>query len=100
MSAPEKLRGGSSAELTKLKTLWRDSLSESARDFWRALFVSDTKQADIRQQIAARLKVKLSYDPQLNQFRRWLKEQDLRDLEAERMTQDETDLKARFGEKI
>ncbi len=97
MSAPDKLRGGSESELTKFKKLWRDSLSESARDFWREMFLSATKQSDIRQQLFTKLKVNLRYDKQLTIFRAWLKEQDLRDREAELMQDDERRLSEEYG---
>jgi hypothetical protein len=88
---------GTDSELTKFKKLWRESLSESARDFWRALFLSDTTQAEIRKQILTKLKVSLTYDKQLNQFRKWVAEQDGRDLEAERMKDDERRLTEEHG---
>lgn len=96
MSAPTKLRAGNS-ELTKLKGLWRDSLSESAQEFWRSLFISDTPQKQIREQLLAKLKVRLHRDDQLTAFRQWLDEQDARDLEAQRQLEDEQQLKQEFG---
>lgn len=100
MSAPNKLRGGSDSELTKLKKLWRDSLAESARDYWRALFVSDTKQADIRTELATKLKIHLRRNDQLTAFGHWLAEQDARDEEAQRMQDDERRLLAQFGDTL
>lgn len=98
MSTPTKLRPGNS-ELTKLKTLWRDSLSEDSRDYWRSLFVSaDFTQAKIRAQIHARLKIKLDHDSQLNAFRDWEMEQRKMDLEAERAEEEERRLFAEHPE--
>lgn len=94
MSTPKKFRGGSESELTKLKLLWRDSLSEDAKAYWRELFVSTATQAQIRQQLAARLKIKLSRDNQLNAFRDWELEQRAMDLEAERQAEEERRLNA------
>ena len=51
MTTPIKLRAGTS-ELTKLKVLWRDTLSESTQAYWRSLFVSaDSTQAQIRREL-------------------------------------------------
>lgn len=100
MSKETKLRGGGNSELTKLKLVWRDSLSESAREYWRALFISDATQAQVRQEIAAKLKIKLSYDKQLTQFRAWLEGQDAMDAEEERMAEDERRLKEQFGDTL
>lgn len=91
MSAPQKLHGGSGSELTKLKGLWR-TLAEPARDFWRALFVSETTQAQIRAQILAKLKVNLTRDNQLTDFRQWLFEQEQREQETERQLADEREI--------
>jgi hypothetical protein len=89
----KKLRGGSDSELTRFKKLWRDSMAESARDFWRSVFVSDATQAAIRSQIYAELKINLTYDGQLNSFRDWEMDQRERDLQAERMQENEKRLR-------
>lgn len=89
MSTPQKLRAGNS-ELTRFKVLWRDSLAEDARDYWRQLFISpDQTQAQIRQQLQVKLKIKLDHDSQLNAFRAWELEQRAMDLEAERAEEEE-----------
>lgn len=88
MSTQTKLRGGSDSELTKLKAKWRE-LSEDTRSFWLELFVSTETQAAIRSQIATKLKIHLRFDKQLNQFRAWAAEQELRDLQSERMVENE-----------
>jgi hypothetical protein len=90
MSTPTKLRAGTESEITKLKKLWRDTLAEDAKDYWRELFVSpDCSQAEIRRQMFARLKVNLKHDSQLNKFRDWELEQRALDVEAERQEEDE-----------
>ena len=94
MSTPNKLRaksdGVTPSEVTKLKKLWRDSLAEDARDYWRELFISpDCSQAEIRRQMFARLKVNLKHDSQLNKFRDWELEQRALDVEEERQEEDE-----------
>ena len=94
MSEPTKLRPGKS-ELTRLKELWRDSMSEESREFWRVLFISsESTQAQIRQKLYDRLKIKLDYDSQLNAFRDWELEQRAMDLEAERVDEEERRLRA------
>lgn len=90
MSTLKKLRGGSDSELTRFKKLWlSEAFAESARDSLRALFVSDSTQAAIREHIKQAHGISLSYDGQLNAFRDWELEQRARDLEAERASEDE-----------
>lgn len=93
MSAPTKLRGGQNSEITRLKGLWL-SMSDDARSFWQELFVSSVTQAEIRRQLAAKLKIQLRFDKQLNAFRDWELEQRSRDLEAERQLEDERRIRA------
>lgn len=100
MSTTHKPRGGGNSEVTKLKLLWRDSLSDAARDYWRAVFISAATQADIRGQLAAKLKVELKRDAQLTEFRQWLEDQDARDQEAQRQYEDERRLTAEFGDSM
>jgi hypothetical protein len=92
MSAPTKLRGGSDSELTRFKRLW-PTLSESAREFWREQFVSELTRPQIRALLKSRLKVNLQWDRQLTEFRSWLSDQDLRDEQAARMTENESRIK-------
>ncbi|MDE2098221.1 MAG: hypothetical protein KGL39_13280 [Patescibacteria group bacterium] len=90
MSTPKKLRAGTASEITRLKVIWRDSLAEDAREYWRSLFVSpEVSQAEIRKQLLARLKINLRFDSQLTKFRDWEIEQRLMDLEAERAAEEE-----------
>ncbi len=84
-----KMRGGSDSELTRFKLLWRDSMSESARGFWRELFLSQTTQADIRKQILAKLKIRLDWDKQLCVFRDWEADQVKRAAREERALENE-----------
>lgn len=98
MSAPKKLRGGSDSQLTQFKKLWLYSLAESARDYWRALFCSDTTQAELRKLIFTKLKINLTRDGQLTEFRSWLDEQDARAAEAQRQAEDEAALKQEFAD--
>lgn len=89
MSSPTKLRAGNS-ELTKLKVLWRDSLSEDARAYWQQQFASgEVTQAQIRAEMLSKLKINLRFDKQLTGFREWEMEQRQLDLEAERQEEDE-----------
>lgn len=102
MSAEPKLKGttGNLPEITKLKRLWRDSMSESARDYYRALFISETTQAEILKIISARLRINLPAVNYLNDFRDWLKKEDARDKEAEAQLEDERRLKEQFGDSM
>lgn len=88
MSGQPKLRSGTS-ELTSLKKLWRDSLGETARDYWRELFVSQTKQSEIRKQIFTKLKINLIRDEQLDSFRKWEEDQRKREAQEERTLENE-----------
>ena len=88
MKAPTKLHGGKESELTRLKELWRQ-LSPDVRSYWQELFISKTKQEEIRSQILDTFKIELRFDKQLNAFRDWEMDQRERDLEAERQAEDE-----------
>lgn len=88
-STKQKLRGGGGSELTRFKALWRESLDESQREYWRDVFVSRTTQAQIRKQIAATLKIKLVRDQQLSAFRDWEHDQHQREQRAERARENE-----------
>jgi hypothetical protein len=99
MSIQRKLHAGGKSELTKLKLLWRDSLAEDAKDYWRSVFVSpDSTLTQIREMIAEKLKINLCYDTQLNRFRDWELQQRAQDLEAERQEEDERRIQAEFGD--
>lgn len=90
-----KARGttGAVPDLTRLKLIWRDSLDESQRDFWRSQFAGPSTQAQNRADLRTKLKVNLSHDNQLTAFRAWLEEQDTMDAEAERQAEEEARLR-------
>jgi hypothetical protein len=93
MSIPQKPRGQSEgkpvSELTRFKLVWRDSLSEEARGFWRERFGSADTQAALRKEISAKLKITLKSDNQLTCFRQWLARQDEMDEEAAQAEEEE-----------
>jgi hypothetical protein len=92
-SKPEpKLRGGGDSELTRFKRLWRDTLPESSREYWRSQFESNATQPEIRAEINAKTGINLLYDRQLTEFREWEWNQRLRSLEEERMGEDQREL--------
>lgn len=93
MSAQQKLRGGSASEVTKLKTLWL-RMGESARDYWRARFCSAETNAALRGELLKKLKVNLSRDNQLSEFRNWDDAQQQRDLMSEKIEQRKSELLA------
>lgn len=82
--------------MTQLKAKWRE-LSDDARSFWSELFSSATKQADIRSQLLAKLKINLRFDKQLTVFRQWVQQQEVLDTEAEAMEDDQRRLNQEFG---
>lgn len=102
MSSPQKLRGKSAgqpdSELTKFKKLWLFEFGEHTRDYWKAQFISDTRQAEVRQDIKLKHGINLTRDPQLNEFRAWLERQDQLNLEAEQVAEDESRLIAEHGD--
>jgi len=70
MSAPKKLRGGSTSEVTKLKESWL-RMAETSRDCWRERFCSSDSQAAIRAELLKKLTINLTRDSQLTEFRSW-----------------------------
>jgi hypothetical protein len=93
MSTPTKLRGGSASELTKLKDIWR-RLDESARDYWRSRFCSPDTQAVLRAELLKKLKVNLTRDNQLTEFRSWDDANQQRELMAEKIEERKQELLA------
>ena len=95
MSANQKPRGVKAGEkvpeLTRLKILWRDSLSGDAREFWRGRFASSDAQSAIRKEIFSKLKINLGSDPALTKFRSWLDQQDAMDEEERRILAEHPD---------
>jgi hypothetical protein len=75
MNTPEKLRGGSQSELTKLKRLWQKPDFEPLRELWRQRFSSELTQAQIRTLLKNELQINLQWDRQLTQFRQWVDRQ-------------------------
>lgn len=70
-----KSPGKQQSELAKLKSLWRNSISEADRADWWKLFLSDATQAQIRKELSKKLGVKLKSDNRLTEFRQWIDEQ-------------------------
>ncbi len=93
MSTQQKLRGGSTSELTKLKEKWL-GMAEPARDFWRSRFCSSDTQAALRATLKAKLKVDLTRDNQLTEFRQWDDSNQQRELMAEKIEQRKSELLA------
>jgi hypothetical protein len=92
MSTKPRGTTGAVPELTRLKLLWRDSLSGESQDYWRSLFASTSTQAQIREQLKSQLEIKLTRDAQLTEFRQWVDEQDAMELEAQRQADEEVQL--------
>jgi hypothetical protein len=87
--------GQPKSELTKLKDLWRSTLSDDARDYWRSRCASgDFTQAQIRAELRTKLKVTLTRDNQLTEFRQWLEAQDQRELLAAKAEERKSELLA------
>lgn len=78
MSANPKPRGTASGQpetaMSQLKAVWH-RLPEPAQDYWREQFLSSRKQSELRAEIFTKLKVKLSGDSKLTNFRAWLDQQ-------------------------
>jgi hypothetical protein len=47
------------SEMTRLKLLWKQSLPEADRDYWREQFASARTQAELRQELAAKYGINL-----------------------------------------
>lgn len=80
--------------MTKLKRLWRDSLSEPERDYWRAQFESTRSQSALRQEIQEKYNVKLLQDSQLNRFRDWMDEFTAIEKEKQKVAEDLAELQS------
>lgn len=72
MNTSKKLRGttGPVPEITRLKETWL-RMAEPSRDFWRARFSGSESQAALRASLLAKLKINLTRDNQLTEFRSW-----------------------------
>jgi len=104
MSTTNKRRGVRAGqpepELSRLKELWL-TLSDDARAFWRARLQSGgagNTQPEIRRDLLAKLKINLRHDNQLSNFKSWMQDQDGREEEAEKQTDDERQLVEQFGD--
>ena len=91
MNKPRKLSHPES-EVTKLKLLWNDRLSEAERDYWREQFASARSQLRLREELQGKYNIKLEHDTQLRRFRRWVQEEDLRKEQADDVACDRAEL--------
>ncbi len=82
------------SEVTRLKLLWRDTLPEAERDYWREQFASARSRPKLRQDLQDKFDIKLPYDMQLIRFCRWLEDEDLRKQLAEEADWDRAELEA------
>jgi hypothetical protein len=93
MKPQKKLRGqtGSApkSELTRFKELWRDTFTDSQREYWRAQFVSQTPTKDTRESLRIKFNINLTTDDQIVRFRKWEEQEQQRLAEAEQMASDE-----------
>ena len=80
------------SEVTKLKLLWRNSLSEPQRDYWREQFASPRSQPALRRDLLERHGINLQYNTQLARFRKWVQEEDAMAEEDQRAAADREEL--------
>lgn len=93
MSIHQKLRS-SKTQMSKLKRIWRDTLSEEQRDYWREQFESQCSLSDLQTELKSKLDVDLRYRAQLNRFRRWDVEFMALEEEKQKVATDMVELKA------
>ena len=93
MSRPRKLTNPDS-EMTKLKLLWRNSLPEEERDYWREQFASTRTQPELRQELEDKYKIELRHNTQLRRFCLWVVEEDWREQQVEEVLSDRAELEA------
>ena len=82
MKEARKLSHADSA-VTKLKLLWRSSLGEADRDYWREQLASARTRKELREELQERYGLELKQDVQLCRFCRWVEDEDLRAQAAE-----------------
>ena len=82
MNEARKLSHADSA-VTKLKLLWRNSLAEADRDYWREQLASARTRKELREELQERYGLELKQDVQLRRFGRWMEDEDLRAQAAE-----------------
>ncbi len=87
-----RISGPPDSPLNRLKLLWRDSLSETDRDYWREQMASLRPLPDLRDELNAQFKIELVYDGQLSFFHRWVEKLDRWHLEAELAVEAEAEL--------
>lgn len=88
-----KLSHGGSPE-TALKILWRETLSESEKAYWREQFTSTRPQRVLRDELRNKYGIDLTQDTSLTRFRKWVPKQDALDEEAQEAHADEIELVA------
>ncbi len=93
MSAPQKLRGGSASEITRLKEVWL-RMAEASRDYWRSRFCSADTQSALRAELSKKLKINLTRDGQLTDFRSWDDANQQRELMAGKIEERKAELLA------
>lgn len=79
---------------TKLKLLWRDTLTEAERDYWREQLTAARPLSALRRELLAKFNIELKQDYSLSRFRHWVDVEDLRLAEAELVAADEAELLA------
>ena len=82
------------SEMTRLKLLWRNSLPEEEKDYWREQLVSTRTQAALREELRDKHGIQLLHDIQIRRFRDWVEEEDWRKQEAEKVESDRAELEA------
>ena len=70
MSIQQKRRN-SKTEMSRLKKIWRDTLSEDQRDYWREQFESDRSKSDLQNELKSALTIELKHNSQFTRFRSW-----------------------------
>jgi hypothetical protein len=77
LKEPRKLSHQDSP-VTQLKMLWRKSMTEDDKEYWREQFESERTRKEIRQELLEFYEIELKQDVQLARFCRWVEEEDLR----------------------
>ena len=76
------------SEIAKLKRLWRDTLPDDDKEFWRQLFAGPEESIeDIRDLIREKFQIDLRHNRQIYSFREWELEQRQYDLQDERVAE-------------
>jgi hypothetical protein len=80
------------SEMTRLKLLWRNSLPEAERDYWREQLVSTRTQAALREEVRDKHGIQLLHDRQIRRFRDWVEDEDRRKQQADEVEWDRAEL--------